>query len=73
MVDLIRAMSASEARGVTHGVTDDSDGSVTLSPGTPESWRCEPVGDDWRVTLPSGKSAVASTVANALSAARLVP
>lgn len=73
MVDLIRAMSATEARGVTYGVTDDSDQSVALNSGTPDVWRCQPEGDDWRVTLPDGRSAIGSTVANALSAARLMP
>lgn len=70
-VDLIRALSAVEARSLVNGTTS-SDGDCTLCTDT-ETWTCAPVGDDWRVTLPSGKSATASTVANALAAAKLLP
>lgn len=68
-VDLIRAMSATEARGIESGaLCDDGSALCVTSQGT---WRCEPADGDYRVTLPDGRSAVASTVANALAAAKL--
>lgn len=69
-VDLIRAMSAAEARSITSGVVSGEGHARFI---TPEGeWRCEPEAGDYRVTLPDGRSAVGSTVANALTAAKLI-
>jgi protocatechuate 3,4-dioxygenase beta subunit len=66
--DLLRAMTATEARAVTSGVVVD-DGGCTLVSGA-AVWRCDIEGDDYRVTLPDGRSAVGGSVSAALAAAR---
>lgn len=66
--DILRAMTATEARSVTNGVVNDEGGCVLV---TAEGvWLCEPDGDDYRVTLPDGRTGTGTTVSNALAAAR---
>lgn len=66
--DILRAMTATEARSVVNGVVSDGGGCVLV---TGEGvWLCSPEGDDYKVTLPDGREGTGSTVANALSAAR---
>ena len=66
--DLLRAMTATEARSITSGVVSDDSGCLLISPDG--SWTCIPEGDDYKVTLPDGREGIGSTVANALAAAR---
>lgn len=70
-IDLMRAMSAAEARAIVNGITS-SDGSCLLVDGSDQTWTCEPIEEGYRVTLPSGASGEGSTVANALAAARSI-
>lgn len=66
--DMLRAMTATEARAVTSGVVVDGGGCILVS--GVDVWRCDPDDDGYRVTLPDGRSAVGSSVAVALTAAR---
>jgi protocatechuate 3,4-dioxygenase beta subunit len=66
--DLLRAMTAAEARAVTSGVVVDEGGCMLIS--GVDVWRCDVDGDDYRVTLPDGRSAVGGSVSAALAAAR---
>lgn len=68
--DLMRAMTATEARAVTSGVVVDGGGCILVS--GVDVWRCDPDGDGYRVTLPDGRSAVGSSVSAALTAAKAV-
>jgi hypothetical protein len=66
--DLLRAMTAVEARSMTSGAVNDGGGCVLVAGA--DVWLCSPEGDDYKVTLPDGREGTGSTVANALSAAR---
>jgi hypothetical protein len=66
--DLLRAMTATEARSITSGVVSDGSGCLLIS--ADGEWTCSPEGDDYKVTLPDGREGIGSTVANALAAAR---
>jgi hypothetical protein len=66
---LLRAMSAAEAWSVEHIVIA---GEVTQLHTPDGVWKCEPNGEAYTVTLPDGRSADGSTVANALAAARSI-
>jgi hypothetical protein len=66
--DILRAMTATEARSITSGVV--SDGGVCMLIAGSDVWLCSPEGDDYKVTLPDGREGIGTTVANALSAAR---
>lgn len=66
--DLLRAMTATEARAVTSGVVVDGGGCLLVSGDA--VWRCDIEGDDYRVTMPDGRTALGSSVAVALTAAR---
>lgn len=66
--DLLRAMTATEARSITSGVVTDGAGCFLLAGA--DVWLCEPVGDDYKVTLPDGREGTGTTVANALAAAK---
>lgn len=66
--DLLRAMTAAEARSVTSGAVTDGGGCVLVA--GVEVWLCDLTGDDYSVTLPDGRTGTGTTVANALAAAR---
>jgi len=66
--DLLRAMTATEARSITSGVVSDGSGCMLIT--NSDIWLCSPEGDDYKVTLPDGREGIVTTVANALSAAR---
>lgn len=66
--DLLRAMTAVEARSITSGVVTDGAGCLLIA--GVDIWLCAPVGDDYKVTLPDGREGTGTTVANALAAAR---
>jgi hypothetical protein len=67
--DLLRAMTATEARSVTSGVVADAGGCMLVCGDA--VWRCDIEGDDYRVTMPDGRTAVGSSVAVAVTAARV--
>jgi len=66
--DLLRAMTATEARSITSGVVSDGSGCMLIT--NSDIWLCSPEGDDYKVTLPDGREGIGTTVANALAAAR---
>ena len=66
--DLLRAMTAVEARSMTSGAVTDGGGCVLVA--GVDIWLCEPVGDDYKVTLPDGREGTGTTVSNALAAAK---
>ena len=66
--DLLRAMTAVEARSVTSGAVNDGSGCALVT--GDGVWTCSPEGDDYKVTLPDGREGIGTTVANALAAAR---
>jgi hypothetical protein len=66
--DLLRAMTATEARSITSGVVSDGGGCMLIAGS--DVWTCSPEGDDYKVTLPDGREGIGTTVANALAAAR---
>lgn len=66
--DLLRAMTATEARSITSGVVTDGAGCMLIA--GVDVWLCDPVGDDYKVTLPDGREGTGTTVSNALAAAR---
>ena len=69
--DLLRAMTATEARSVINGVVNDEAGCVLVT--ADGVWLCDPIGDDFKVTLPDGREGTGTTVANALAAAKAAP
>jgi hypothetical protein len=71
-VDLIRAITATEARAVKHGTTS-TDNSAVLMLGNETFWAVSETDNGYSVTLPDGREGTGSTVVNALSAARATP
>ena len=68
-VDLIRALTATEARSVANGVTaTDNSAVLVVSDGTQWTVSAEDAG--YSVTLPDGRTGTGTTVANALAAAK---
>jgi hypothetical protein len=72
LVDLIRALTETEARNITYGVTTDGNTAILILPDD-SHWAVafNPEGDDYRVTMPDGRVGIGPTVADALAAARL--
>lgn len=68
-VDLIRALTATEARSVIYGVTSTGN-SATLSLPDGTQWTVSAEASGYSVTLPDGRAGTGTTVANALAAAK---
>lgn len=68
-VDLIRAITATEARAVKSGTTS-TDNSAILTLENETFWAVSEIDNGYSVTLPDGRTGTGSTVANALAAAK---
>ena len=67
-VDLIRALTATEARSVVDGITTtDNSAVLVVSDGT--QWTVSATLEGYQVTLPDGREGTGTTVADALAAA----
>jgi len=67
--DMIRAMDLEEIYAVRIGVVVDEGGCLLISGS--DKWECYPEGENYRFTLPDGRTGTGTTVAEALAAARL--
>ena len=70
-VDLIRAITATEARAVKFGTTN-TDNSAILMLENETFWEVSEIDNGYSVTMPDGRTGTGTTVANALAAAKTV-
>jgi hypothetical protein len=68
-VDLIRAITATEARAVKYG-TASTDNSAVLMLENETGWAVSETDNGYSVTMPDGRTGAGTTVANALAAAK---